>query len=153
MSQDAFSATLDFVISKDNPTGKFMTKHIKNYINKLAAKLPDGFLIQLDPTYYDVMPEKSMVLVDWRLGLRLMGQGYFEFIPGKEIDSFPSKVYTNACKMVRREDHKTNLKQFFKSEGKEGIISYVNIAFSAVKMNDVYNIENSKGQLKEPSNF
>lgn len=147
-----FNMALDKAIdTKDNPGGKYLTRSVKAFINKVASRLPASYLVQLDLSYYPIPPTKTLVLVDWFLGNKLFNHGYFKFIPGTEIEGFPSEIFVGSVKKVQREEHKSNLRTFYKNSGKAGLIEYINMAYSSVKYTDVTDVQNSQTPIKESS--
>lgn len=137
-------AALDAAINtEDNPTRKILTKRVKDILKQLSRKLPKCFIAHLELTHYEDIPEKTMVIVDWRIGNRLSNQSFFEFIEGKEIPKFPAKVYVGNIEKLDQHKHEKTLREFYRESSKQGIITYINLIYAAVKFENVHNIENA----------
>ena len=134
MSQiDKFKQSLNAAINTpNNPTGKYMTPQVKAFINKVAAKLPNCYLGQVDKHRYDNPPEKELLIMDYVLGQKMGKAGYFEFVEGKELPNFPSRVFLYNITSINQAKHKVNLRDAYKEHGGEGIANYITLVYSAV---------------------
>lgn len=128
-----FERSIRDIISQNNPTGKALTPKVKHLFRHLSKRvLRKIWIATLDPMY--VESETTKVILDFTLGNNLPTDLAFEFKEGLGRTDLPNTLVIKD-KMIA--DNYAMLKEFYTSEGVNGVIQYLNLASNPIKFTDV----------------